>query len=164
MLPIESKLTSPVPAPRIRKKKNTEESGVEESIHNQVESDDDSIYLTAEYPVQNKDTSEDGSIPTLTGDDQESAECLEEESREDAPNQNTDTSDDSDTSSSSSNSSISEVLDDTQDEIQDDADADADDKKIPRRSIRVKQKPKWMKNFVCSQLTFQPTKWKEKVF
>lgn len=67
-LPIGSKLTSPVPAPRISKKK-TEETEVEESIHNQVESDNDSIYLTAEYPVQNKDKSEDGSIPTLTGDD-----------------------------------------------------------------------------------------------
>lgn len=97
MLPIGSKLTSPVPAPRIRKKK-TEETEIEElSIHHQVESDDDSIYLTAEYPVQNEDTSEDGSIPTLTGDDQESAECLEEGSREDAPNQNTEASDDPDT-------------------------------------------------------------------
>lgn len=165
MLPIGSKLTSPVPAPRIRKKK-TEETEIEElSIHHQVESDDDSIYLTAEYPVQNEDTSEDGSIPTLTGDDQESAECLEEGSREDAPNQNTEASDDPDTSSSSSssNSSISGVIDDTQDEIHEDDDTDDDDQNIPRRSTRVRQKPKWMENFVCSQLAYQPSKWKEKV-
>lgn len=161
-------MTTPVPATRIRKKKKTEEIEVEESIHNQIESDDDSIYLTAEYPVQNKDTSEDGSIPTLTGDDQESVECLEEGSREDAPNQNSEASDDPDTSNSSSSSdsrsSISGVLEDTQDEIQDDADDDADDddQNIPRRSTRVRQKPKWMENFVC-QLAFQPTKWKEKV-
>nr|XP_034330565.1 nucleolin-like [Crassostrea gigas] len=124
-LPIGSKLTSPVPAPRIRKKK-TEETEVEESIHNQEESDDDSIYLTAEYP--------------------ESAECLEGGSREDAPNQNTEASDDPDTISSSSSrnsSSISGVLDDTQDEIQEDDDADDDDdQNIPRRSARVRQKPK----------------------
>lgn len=63
-----------------------------------------------EYPVQNKDTSEDGSIPILTGDDQESAECLEE-GWEDSPNQNTEVSDDPDTSSS--RSSISGVLEDT---------------------------------------------------
>lgn len=150
-------------APRIRKKK-TEETEIEElSIHHQVESDDDSIYLTAEYPVQNEDTSEDGSIPTLTGDDQESAECLEEGSREDAPNQNTEASDDPDTSSSSSNSSISGVIDDTQDEIHEDDDTDDDDQNIPRRSTRVRQKPKWMENFVCSQLAYQPSKWKEKV-
>uniref|UniRef100_A0A8W8MRB2 Uncharacterized protein n=1 Tax=Magallana gigas TaxID=29159 RepID=A0A8W8MRB2_MAGGI len=118
----------------------------------EVESDDDSIYLTAEYPVQNEDTSEDGSIPTLTGDDQESAECLEEGSREDAPNQNTEASDDPDTSSSSSssNSSISGVIDDTQDEIHEDDDTDDDDQNIPRRSTRVRQKPKWMENFVCN--------------
>lgn len=168
LLPIGSKLTTPVPAPRIRKKKKTEEIEVEESIHNQIESDDDSIYLTVEYPVQNKDTSEDGSIPTLTGDDQESVECLEEGSREDAPNQNSEASDDPDTSNSSSSSdsrsSISGVLEHTQDEIQDDADdADDDDQNIPRWSTRVRQKPKWMENFVCSQLAFQPTKWKEKV-
>ncbi|XP_052689219.1 uncharacterized protein LOC128167505 [Crassostrea angulata] len=166
LLPIGSKLTSPVPAPRIRKKK-TEETEIEElSIHHQVDSDDDSIYLTGElYPVQNEDTSEDGSIPTLTGDDQESAECLEEGSREDAPNQNTEASDDPDTSSSSSssNSSISGVLDDTQDEMHEDDDADDDDQNIPRRSTRVRQKPKWMENFVCSQLAYQPSKWKEKV-
>uniref|UniRef100_A0A8W8HU04 Uncharacterized protein n=1 Tax=Magallana gigas TaxID=29159 RepID=A0A8W8HU04_MAGGI len=131
-----------------------------------VDSDDDSIYLTGElYPVQNEDTSEDRSIPTLTGDDQESAECLEEGSREDAPNQNTEASDDPDTSSSSSssNSSISRVLADTQDEIHEDDDTDEDDQNIPRRSTRVRQKPKWMENFVCSQLAYQPSNWKEKV-
>lgn len=175
LLPIGTKLASPTPAPRNRKRRTIRNQEVEEPTTQQKNSDSDEenfLYLTGLPPVS-VELSEDGEnsrADTRSGDDQDSAQYLDEGSREDALDQSLVTDDpDSSVSMNNDNNDIIIPLQNPDDpdngEIDGENEDDDDDDESPdtepvRRSTRVKQKPKWMSGYVCNQI--QSRKWRDK--
>ena len=174
LLPIGTKLASPTPAPRNRKRRTIRNQEVEEPTTQQKNSDSDEenfLYLTGLPPVS-VELSEDGEnsrADTRSGDDQDSAQYLDEGSREDALDQSLVTDDpDSSVSMNNDNNDIIIPLQNPDDpdngeidgENEDDDDDESPDTEPVRRSTRVKQKPKWMSGYVCNQI--QSRKWRDK--
>ena len=177
LLPIGSKLMAPIPAPRARLQKKTGIGNVPESesvdIPCQTEDSDgsESVDYIGTYPIPEEHAlSEDEthSTPTISGDDQNGVEYLDEGSGEDAHNQIPELviSDDPDSSSivddlssSVSRSHVEEqetetasITDNDDDDDDDDDDGNRNtDQNHLRRSNRTRKKPGWMDNYVLQQ-------------
>lgn len=175
LLPIGTKLTSPVPAPRTKKLRTVRDQKVEAeeppNQHNTDESDEenDFLYFAGQPPVvgDESDVLDDGrssDAGTVTGDDQDSVQNLEEGLREDALNQSTDT-DDPEVSTHVNNNNVViplQIVDDPDNDVRDQEDeSDEIPERTPvRRSTRTRTKPNWMNSYICNQI--QSSKWRDK--
>ncbi|XP_062567508.1 uncharacterized protein LOC134229739 [Saccostrea cucullata] len=180
LLPIGSKLASPVPAPRRKLPGKPRQDRDTETTQNQSDTEDlDSEYcfstVNHTVPLQHAPAVDQGqNAPTVTGDDQESEEHLEDGSGEDATSQNIDESDDPESSAvdDADDAHDDSAVDDAHDEsAADDSDDDLnttsvnspeleedDEEEIPRRSGRIRKKPDWMGDFICKQQVLDWTK------
>lgn len=175
LLLIGTKLTSPVPAPRTKKLRTVRDQKVEAeeppNQHNTDESDEenDFLYFAGQPPVvgDESDVLDDGrssDAGTVTGDDQDSVQNLEEGLREDALNQSTDT-DDPEVSTHVNNNNVViplQIVDDPDNAVRDQEDeSDEIPERTPvRRSTRTRTKPNWMNSYICNQI--QSSKWRDK--
>lgn len=165
-----------MPAPRTKKLRTVRDQKVEAeeppNQHNTDESDEenDFLYFAGQPPVVEDESEvlDDGrssDAGTVTGDDQDSVQNLEEGSREDALNQSTDTDDPEVSTHVNNNNDVIitlQIVDDPDNDVRDQEDeSDEIPERTPvRRSTRTRTKPNWMNSYICNQI--QSSKWRDK--